>query len=226
MTKPKAAIFWSGGKDAAFALQLALKEFDVVELITTVDSNNSVTMHEVPFELIEEQSKSLQIPLRKLDVTEYTNAMRNLAKNLIDRGVEHLIFGDINLEDVRQFRDDIFSKYSITTHYPLWKKDTKELFISMVRSGWRFIPICVETQKVGEDLLGSVLTEKTLTKLPQDVDPCGENGEFHTFVIDGPLFESKVEIATGKKYRKTFEYKTDKGQQMKTGFTFLNISKR
>ncbi|MDR9398554.1 diphthine--ammonia ligase [Salibacter sp.] len=226
MTKPKAAIFWSGGKDAAYALQLALEEFDVVELITTVDSNNSVTMHEVPFELIEEQSKSLHPPLCKLDVTEYKNAMRNLAKNLIDRGVEHLIFGDINLEDVRQFRDDIFSEYSITTHYPLWKKDTKELFISMVRSGWRSIPICVETQKVGEDLLGSVLTEKTLTKLPKDVDPCGENGEFHTFVIDGPLFESTVEITTGEKYRKTFEYKTDKGQQMKTGFTFLNISKR
>jgi uncharacterized protein (TIGR00290 family) len=183
-------------------------------------------MHEVPFELIEEQSKSLQIPLRKLDVTEYTNQMRNLAKNLIDRGVEHLIFGDINLEDVRKFRDDIFSEYSITTHYPLWKKDTKELFTSMVRSGWRFTPICVETSKVDEDLLGSVLTEKTLALLPQDVDPCGENGEFHTFVIDGPLFECTVEITTGEKYRKTFEYKTDNGKQMKTEFSYLNISKR
>ncbi|KAB1065168.1 Dph6-related ATP pyrophosphatase [Salibacter halophilus] len=226
MTKPQAAIFWSGGKDAAFALQLALEEFDVVELITTVDSNDSVTMHEVPFEVIEEQSKSLQIPLSKLEVTDYANAMRNLAKELIDRGVEHIIFGDINLEDVRQFRDDIFSEYSLTTHYPLWKKDTKELFISMVRSGWRFTPICLETSKVDEDLLGSVLTEKTLTELSQDVDPCGENGEFHTFVIDGPLFESTVEITTGKKYRKTFEYKTDNGKQMKTEFSYLNISKR
>lgn len=183
-------------------------------------------MHEVSFELIEDQSQSLQIPLRKLEVADYVKAMRNLAESLIDRAVEHLIFGDINLEDVRQFRDDIFSEYSIKTHYPLWKKDTKELFISMVRSGWRFIPICVETRKVDEDLLGSVLTEKILAELLQDVDPCGENGEFHTFVIDGPLFESTVEITTGEKYRKTFEYKTDKGQRIKTEFSYLNISKR
>jgi uncharacterized protein (TIGR00290 family) len=214
----KKAIFcWSGGKDSSFALYKILrdKEYDVVTLFTTVNENfKRVSMHGVREELIKEQANSIGIPLALMYVKEGSNAEyeRNMEAFLIEQkaeGVEYVIFGDIFLEDLKAYRDKNLEKVGMKGVYPLWKMDTKELAFDFIRLGFKTILCCTNDAYLGEKEVGEMFDLKLLMKLPDTVDPCGENGEFHTFCFDGPIFKTPVEVVVKEKIYRPLEIKTD-----------------
>ena len=215
----KKAIFcWSGGKDSAFALYKVLqhKEYEIVSLLTTVNENfKRVSMHGVREELIEKQARSIGIPLHIVYVKEGNNEEyeRNMgayhsAQKV--KGAEYVIFGDIFLEDLRAYRDNNLARAGMTGVYPLWKIDTKQLASDFMRSGFQTILCCTNDGYLGEAFAGELFTESLLRQFPSNVDPCGENGEFHTFCFAGPIFKEPVAFEKGEKLYKPLEAKTIK----------------
>ena len=212
----KKAIFcWSGGKDSAFALYKVLqeKEYEITALFTTVNENfHRVSMHGVKEELIELQAKSIGLPWFKMYVKEGSNAEyeRNMEAFLLEhkaKGVEHVIFGDIFLEDLRAYRDNNLAKVDMKGVYPLWKIDTKQLADEFINLGFKTVLCCTNDAYLGEKEVGQVFTKEFVNSLPTNVDPCGENGEFHTFCFDGPIFKSEIKIKVEGKIYKPLELK-------------------
>ena len=233
--KPKAIFCWSGGKDSAFALYKVLneKEFEVTCLFTTVNENfKRVSMHGVKEELIEEQTKSIGIPLLKMYVKEGSNEEyeKNMETFLLEqksKGVEYVIFGDIFLEDLRAYRDANLAKVGMKGVYPLWKQSTARLATEFITSGFKTITCCINDAYLSEKEVGKVFDLNFLKNLPEEVDPCGENGEFHTFCYDGPIFKKPIKIVAKEKVYKPLEIKTDSGHQTKPktqGFWFCELS--
>jgi len=236
----KKAIFcWSGGKDSAFALYKVLqeKEYEVTALFTTVNENfHRVSMHGVREELIERQAKSIGLPWFKMYVKEGSNAEyeKNMEAFLLEQkanGIEHVIFGDIFLEDLRAYRDNNLAKVGMKGVYPLWKIDTKQLANDFINLGFKTILCCTNDAYLGEEEVGKIFTSDFVKHLPTNVDPCGENGEFHTFCYDGPIFKNKIEVTIKEKIYKPLELKTMKDHpalppdRPKTlGFWFCELS--
>ena len=212
----KKAIFcWSGGKDSALALYKVLQgnEYEIKYLLTTVNENHKrISMHGVREELLEAQAASVGIPLVKVYVREGSNAEyeRNMEEQLLlfkQQGIHHVIFGDIFLEDLRQYRDNNLAKVKMQGVYPLWKKDTKELIKEFLSLGFETITCCVNDAYLGEDRVGVKLDKSFVEQLPANVDCCGENGEFHTFCYKGPIFKKKINFTIGEKVYKPIEVK-------------------
>ncbi|HXC06660.1 MAG TPA: diphthine--ammonia ligase [Bacteroidia bacterium] len=231
----KALFCWSGGKDSAMALYQVRqeKEYDVMYLLTTINENfKRVSMHGVREEMLELQAAATGIPLIKMYVKDGNNDEyeRNMEKILLDlkkEGIHHVIFGDIFLEDLRRYREKNMEKVQMKVVFPLWKKNTTELMESFFKLKFRTITCCVNDAYLSEDQVGAEIDEAFIRNLPPEVDPCGENGEFHTFCFDGPVFLHPVSFTLGEKVYRPLEIKTDDSvctSESKTkGFWFCDI---
>ncbi len=202
----KLAVFnWSGGKDSTLALHYILKarEYKIHCLLTTVnDAYNRIAMHGVREALLITQAKCLKIPLYQIrlpempDMETYENAMDLHFGKLKEQGIGYAVFGDIFLEDLKKYRENQFNKIGMNTLFPLWKRDSLELVEEFIALGYKTIVVCARADL--KDFCGRVIDQSFLDDLPNGVDPCGENGEFHTFVFDGPIFTEPIHFTLGE----------------------------
>jgi len=208
VTRPKAILSWSSGKDSAMALYRTLntRQFEVACLLTTISEPfHRVSMHGVREELLELQAGALNIELQKVMIPYpcpnevYEEKMREVLQFWKGKGVTHTIFGDLFLEDIRKYREERLALLGLEPVFPVWGRDTKNLGKEMIRSGFRAILSCVDPRKLDSSFVGREFDSTLLRDLPRDVDPCGENGEFHTFVYDMPLFQSPIKVEVGEK---------------------------
>jgi uncharacterized protein (TIGR00290 family) len=205
--REKTLFTWSGGKDSALALAEILKdmEYDIVALVTTITTDyDRVSMHGVRRVLLEEQAASLGFPLEEVFLSKDTSMenyglkMRQMLEKYRDAGVSTVAFGDIFLEDVRKYREDNLLKIGMKALFPLWKKDTRVLAHSFIKSGFKAIVTCVDSTVLDKTFVGKKFDTRFLSCLPSSVDPCGENGEFHSFVFDGPIFHTPIRFTKGE----------------------------
>jgi len=207
----KAIFNWSGGKDSALALHYCLQnpELDIKYLVTTInDAVDRISMHGVRAELLVEQAESIGIPLYQVrlpempGMKEYDGIMRKTMEQFRSEGITHAIFGDIFLQDLKDYRDARLAEVGMTGIYPLWKRDTNELIRDFLSLGFGTVIAC--TQERLERIVGKEITEELILSLPDDVDVCGENGEFHTFAFKGPIFNQEINYKTGEKVFKQY----------------------
>jgi uncharacterized protein (TIGR00290 family) len=198
-------VSWSGGKDCALALHLLNKdEYNVRTLITTIsESYNRVSMHGVRKELLEKQAKSIGIPLltitlpKEITNEEYEKIMKREMLYFKSHRIYHVVFGDIFLEDIKKYRETNLSKIGMKAIFPLWKRDTKELAKIFIESGYKAIITSVDSNYLEGSYVGRLFDSDFLHSLPPNVDPCGENGEFHSFVYNGPNFSYPIHFQKG-----------------------------
>jgi uncharacterized protein (TIGR00290 family) len=234
--KEKVIFCWSGGKDSAMALYSILKNdrYEVVALLTTLNEQfKRVSMHGVREALLELQATAIGLPLLKVYVSEGTNAeyekvMEVLLLKQKALGVTKVIFGDIFLEDLRAYRENNLSKVGLTAEFPLWKKNTSDLIRYFFSEGFKTITCCVNDAYLKEEHVGTVINEQFIQELPVNVDPCGENGEYHTFCYDGPIFKTSVHFTIGEKIYRPLQLKTDggdvcKGNTVTRGFWYCEL---
>ena len=203
----KVILSWSGGKDSALALYEIQKtsKYEVLSLLTTVTQEyDRVSMHGVRRFLLEQQGCSLGLKINELFISkndsdeEYRSKMKKVLSEYLTLGVTTVAFGDIFLEDVRKYREENLSKMGMKGIFPLWKQDTYELARKFIDLGFKAIITCVDSKVLGKGFVGRIFNEQFLSELPSAVDPCGENGEFHSFVYDGPSFQKRIEVTKGK----------------------------
>lgn len=233
MIKKEKAIFcWSGGKDSALALYYVLQEnkYEVIALLTTLNAQfKRVSMHGVREELLDKQAESIGLPLIKMYVkegtnTEYEKAMESLLLDYKKQGVSKIIFGDIFLEDLRAYRENNLTKVGLTAEFPLWKRDTKDLIKEFLILKFKTITCCVNDAFLNEDSVGVEIDSDFINTLPVNVDPCGENGEYHTFCFEGPVFEIPIKFSLGERIYKPLEIKTADSNILTTkGFWFCEL---
>lgn len=204
----KVVFCWSGGKDSALAFYELTKSgrYEVVSLLTTVTVNyDRISMHGVRRSLLHDQSKRLGIPVREIPIPtacsneEYEAKNNAVLNDFKKEGVLSVVFGDIFLEDLRKYREDNLARIGMKAVFPIWHRDTKELSRTLISSGFRAIISCVDIRKMDRNFAGRVIDHQFLDELPAGVDPCGENGEYHSFVFDGPVFRSTIPIIAGEK---------------------------
>jgi uncharacterized protein (TIGR00290 family) len=203
----KAILSWSSGKDSAMALYRVLnaKDYEIVCLLTTItDQFHRVSMHGVREELLDVQAESLGYRLEKVMIPYpcpnqvYEEKMANVLSAWKSKDVRHVIFGDLFLEDVRKYREERLAQIDMTPVFPLWMSDTKQLAWEMLKVGFRAVITCVDPKKIAPAFAGRFFDESFLKSIPRKVDPCGENGEFHTFVYDGPVFKRPISVRVGE----------------------------
>ncbi|MBY5921593.1 adenine nucleotide alpha hydrolase [Ferrimonas balearica] len=209
MTRPvKTLLSWSSGKDSAWALHTLRQDpsIDVVGLFTTVNSEaERVAIHGVRQSLLEAQAQSLGLPLYVIPLPypcsneAYQACMARFHQQAVAMGVEAVAFGDLLLEDVRDYRIEILKGTGLEPRFPLWGEDTGALARTMVASGLRATLSCIQNDKLSEEFLGREFDSALLDTLPDGIDPCGENGEFHTFAWDGPMFRYPLPVVTGER---------------------------
>lgn len=198
---------WSGGKDSAMALHAVLRDahVQVAALLTTVtEGYERVSMHGVRRELLREQARQIGLPLHEVFIPpECVNATYEArmeeALRVHARGIRKVAFGDIFLEDLRAYREKNLARMGMTALFPIWKRDTRELIRSFHAEGFRSIAVCVDSKVLDRSFAGRELDEAFFSDLPAGVDYCGENGEFHTFAFDGPIFKEPVRFRTGER---------------------------
>ena len=203
----KVLLSWSGGKDSCLALyelQRSLR-VHVESLLTTITRDfDRISMHGVRRALLERQAMSLGVPLHRVEISkgagndEYEAKMGEAFSLFRDRGVETVAFGDLFLADIRAYREKLLAKYGMKGIYPIWGRDTAELIRAFIASGFKTAVVCVDPKQLDPAFVGRVIDERFLAELPPNVDPCGENGEFHTFVFDGPIFKAPVRFSLGE----------------------------
>lgn len=208
-----AYINWSGGKDASFALwQLQqTKQYKVQYLFTTLSETfRRVSMHGVREELLDEQARQTGIALKKAYLPEnasmedYNRIMTEQLTVLQAEGIRHAVFGDIFLEDLRAYREGQLAKVGMKGVFPLWKRNSLELVRDFINAGFKAVIVCVNARYLPASFAGRLIDEAFLADLPAGVDPCGENGEFHSFVFDGPLFAAPVAFKTGETVERVY----------------------
>lgn len=230
MAKPKAVMNWSGGKDSAFALYKILQsdEFDVRFLLTTVNERwQRVSMHGVRRELLKKQAEMIGVELLEVFLPEvasmeiYDEKMSEAMDFLIEQGVTHSIFGDIFLADLRQYREERLAQKGLKGVFPLWNAPTKSLIEEFLQAGFKAITVCVDASKLDRKFCGRIVDLDFVEELPLGVDPCGENGEFHTFVFEAPYFKSPIRIEKGETvYR---EYSSDENAVWSNKFYYCDL---
>jgi uncharacterized protein (TIGR00290 family) len=208
LTLPEPILFcWSGGKDSAMALHTLLqqKHFEVAALLTTVtEGYDRIAMHGVRRELLRRQAESLRLPLQEVCIPPqcvnpvYEARMEEALRLFFNQGIRRVAFGDIFLEDLRAYREKNLARIGMTALFPIWKRDTRELIRFFHRQRFRAIAACVDSKVLDPSFVGRELDESFFRDLPPHADPCGENGEFHTFVFSGPIFQSLIPVRTGE----------------------------
>jgi uncharacterized protein (TIGR00290 family) len=197
---------WSSGKDSTFALAAARSDpgVEVVGLLVTMNAAaDRVAMHAVRRELLVAQADRLGLPLHIVELPwpcsneQYEELMRDAVDQARDDGVEHFVFGDLFLEDIRSYREEKLAGTGLRPLFPLWERPTELLAHDMLDAGVKAVLTCIDPAQAPPELAGRVWDAQLLAELPDGVDPCGENGEFHTFVWDGPGFREPIDIETG-----------------------------
>jgi uncharacterized protein (TIGR00290 family) len=205
--REKVIVAWSGGKDSALALYeiLNAKSYEVLELLTTVTEDyDRISIHGVRRVLLEQQARSLGFPLEEMLISkgasdeEYGREMLRILTRRLASGVFSVVFGDIFLEDVRKYREQTLMKIGMKGIFPLWKRDTRQLARTFIDLGFKAVITCVDSKSLGKDFVGREFDRQFLADLPFNVDPCGENGEFHSFVYDGPIFSERIFFTKGE----------------------------
>jgi uncharacterized protein (TIGR00290 family) len=220
---------WSSGKDSALALYYLLqdKNYRVEHMITSINAHHDrVSMHGLRRGLLEKQIVSLGIPHSSIELPEqpsmpeYEILMREKVLHLQEEGFECAAFGDIFLEDLKKYREEQLAPFNIRTVFPLWKKDTRQLLKEFIDAGFKAILVCTNARLLDASFAGRTIDENFVNDLPPGVDACGENGEFHTFCFDGPIFKKPISFQLGEKtYR---EYK-DPENKNNMGFWFCDL---
>jgi len=180
-------------------------ELDVPLLVTTVnETNQRVSMHGLRESLLQKQAEHIGLPLHVIHLAgtvsmeSYNTIMYREMTALADQGFEGSVFGDIFLEDLREYREQQLAKVALKGIFPLWRMNTRELAMQIIESGFKAITVCVNARLLGPEFAGRLVDHQFLEDLPDGVDPCGENGEFHTFVFDGPIFKKPVSFTRGE----------------------------
>jgi len=198
---------WSGGKDSALALFDVLRsgEYEVAALLTTVtEGYDRISMHGVRRVLLEQQANSLELPLEKVYIPQnccnevYESRMRETLLKYRGLGVSSVVSGDIFLEDLRQYRENKLAQLALKGLFPIWKQDSIHLAERFVDIGFKAVVVCVDNQCLDKSFAGCLFDDEFLSRLPPNVDHCGENGEFHTFVYDGPPFHRRIRFEIGE----------------------------
>jgi len=218
--QPEEVLFcWSGGKDSAMALYAlhSAPEYRVAALLTTVtEEYDRISMHGVRRALLERQAESLGLPLHKVLIPPqcvnpiYEARMKQALEEHLVCGVQRVAFGDIFLEDLRVYRENNLARLGMKALFPIWKRDTRELARDFVRQRFRAIAVCVDPRVLDPSFAGRELDAAFFADLPPGVDPCGENGEFHSFAFDGPIFRKPIQFQIGEKV-------------MRDGFCFCDV---
>jgi uncharacterized protein (TIGR00290 family) len=206
-SKALALMSWSSGKDSAMALQLARDDPDieVVGLLSTMNADaDRVAMHAVRRSLVEAQAERLGLPLQVVEIPWscpndlYESRMSAALSSATARGVRSVVFGDLFLEDVRDYREERLREWGVAPVFPLWGMPTKELARRILEAGTRAVVTCIDPRRLPPAFAGRPYDAAFLAELPDGVDPCGERGEFHTFVWDGPGFSAPIEVTVGE----------------------------
>jgi uncharacterized protein (TIGR00290 family) len=208
MAGPERILFcWSGGKDSAMALHTLLQQEDVrvAGLLTTVTEGfERVSMHGVRRELLHRQARSIGLPFEEVRIPPqcvnpvYEARMEGAMRSAVQQGIRRVAFGDIFLEDLRAYREKNLARVGMEAIFPIWKRDTRELARHFVDLGFRARAVCVDPRILDRSFAGRELDESFFRDLPAGADPCGENGEFHTFVYDGHIFQKPVKCRPGE----------------------------
>ena len=207
MARPKALVSWSSGKDSAYALWEARRagELDIVGLLTTVTATfERVSMHGVRELLLDRQAAELGLPCQKLYIPSpcpneaYEATMGQALADAKARGITHFVFGDLFLADIRAYREQKLEAVGVHAVFPLWGRDTHGLARDMLAHGFRAFTTCIDPRKLAPSFAGREFDAAFVSELPPAVDPCGENGEFHTFVTGGPLFAREIAVRLGE----------------------------
>ncbi len=240
--KQQAFFNWSTGKDSALALYKAIQsnQFELSGLLTTInDGYGRVSMHGIRKELLYKQVESIGLPLFEVLLPEvptmesYENAFQQVLQKRVESGDKISLFGDIFLEDLRKYRENKLAEINLKASFPLWGRNTRELVEELIELGFKAIVVCVDARVLGEEFLGRVIDYDFMNSLPDNVDPCGENGEFHTFVFDGPIFKHPIAFELGEKVFRTYqnpvkkegdnEYDCLSDTEQKSGFWYLDL---
>ncbi len=205
--KKKVIVTWSGGKDSALALHEIQKteDYEILALLTTLTKDyDRISMHGVRRVLLERQADLLDLNLEKVLISkdtsneEYEAKIEEVLMKYLEFGVSAVVFGDIFLESLREHRESNLSKIEMKGIFPLWKRDTAELAHTFIDMGFKAITTCVDSEFLGKEFVGRTFDEQFLAELPPEIDPCGENGEFHSFVYDGPIFRERLSCTRGE----------------------------
>lgn len=203
---PKAFVSWSSGKDSAFALYEAQRSglAEVVGVLTTISEvYGRVAMHGVRDSVLDRQIAALGLPAVKVMLPTpcsnetYQERMAQACARIKEQGVSHIVFGDLFLEDIRAYREKQLAAVGMTGIFPLWRRDTGVLARTMIASGLVAHLVCVDPRRLGREFAGRRFDATLLDELPPQVDPCGENGEFHTLVSAGPMFTAPIAVTVG-----------------------------
>jgi uncharacterized protein (TIGR00290 family) len=216
MNKIPVVFSWSGGKDSSYALHLLLNDerYEIKYLLSTINGvYKRLSMHGVREELIEAQAKSIGIPLLKVYVYEANNAeyekqMGDMLLKVKSEGINTVAFGDIFLEDLRIYREEKMKKVGMDCLFPIWKQDTKWLVKDFIDKGFKTYTCCINDGYLDESWCGRLIDEGFVKELPPTVDPCGENGEFHSFCFEGPIYKTPISIIPGEKTYKALVLNT------------------
>jgi uncharacterized protein (TIGR00290 family) len=197
---------WSGGKDSCIALHDIQKteEYRVAALLTTLTRDyDRISMHGVRRILLEQQADSLGLPLREVFISkgasnqEYETAMEEAFSAYREQGIDSIVFGDLFLEDIKAYREQFLARHNMRGLFPVWKRDTPGFIKRFIELGFKAVVTCVDSKALDQSYAGRLIDKDFLSSLPVDVDPCGENGEFHSFVYDGPIFKNAVKFSIG-----------------------------
>jgi uncharacterized protein (TIGR00290 family) len=202
---PKAMVSWSSGKDSAFALHEARGQFEIVSAMTTVTTAfGRVSMHGVREALLDKQLESLGLPCRKIGIPSpctnerYERELTQVLLQAKSEGVTHVIFGDLFLQDIRAYREAMLAALGLLPVFPLWARETGKLAREMLAAGLCATLTCIDPRKLQRSFAGRAFDSGLLRDLPASVDPCGENGEFHTFVTGGPMLARPIAFTRGE----------------------------
>jgi uncharacterized protein (TIGR00290 family) len=207
MARPRAIVSWSSGKDSAFALHVARAagELEIVGLVTTVTTAfGRVSMHGVREELLARQVAATGLPCRTVGIPSpcsndvYERELAGVLSAARTDGVTHVVFGDLFLADIRAYREELLGRLGLHGVFPLWHRDTAALAREMIDAGVRARLTCVDPKQLDASFAGRDYDEALLAELPESVDPCGERGEFHTFVTDGPMLRAPIAVRAGE----------------------------
>jgi uncharacterized protein (TIGR00290 family) len=198
---------WSGGKDSAMALYELRKngEYEVVSLMTVITKDyGRISMHGFLEEFLDLQAASLDLPLEKIYITkdsgnkEYETRMKETLLRYKTLGVEAVAFGDIFLEPLKKYREERLNEIGLEALFPIWKRDSREVADTFIKLGFKAVITCVDSKMLDGKFSGRIFDRQFLSELPAGVDPCGENGEFHSFVLEGPIFNKPIPCGIGE----------------------------
>jgi len=202
-----ALLSWSGGKDSSLSYHIARqsKDYQITGLLTTVTQDyQRISMHGVRRELLQSQAQAMKLPLHEVMIPKqasneiYEEKMKEMLLELKHRmKISKVVFGDLFLQDIRAYREKFLDTLGLGCVFPVWGRNTKELAKYFIENGFKAIICCVDPGKIGKEFCGRQFDNNFVSELPRAADPCGENGEFHTFVYGGPIFQDNIDVKVG-----------------------------